>query len=76
MTSMTIVHMAHTCAGCTGQPGSRLYHFGFVDEHNVSIAHGCEHFIRDCYPDNPPPREWLEERAVPHGAACIMPSDY
>ena len=70
-TTITIVHPARTCAGCAGQPGVQLYHFGFDDGHNVSIAHGCEHFIRSCYPDNPPPAEWLAERAVAPGAACI-----
>ncbi len=68
----TIVHPARTCADCTGQPGVQLYHFGFNDGHNVSIAHGCEHFIRSCYPDVPD--EWLVARAAPHGAdCCLMP---
>jgi len=67
-TKIRIVHPPRTCIPCTGQP-VQLYHFGFDDGHNVSIAHGCEHFIRSCYSGGPP-AEWLAERAVPHGADC------
>jgi len=66
-TQIRIVHPPRTCAACTGQP-VQLYHFGFDDGHNVSIAHGCVHFIRGCYPDVPD--EWLAERAVHPGADC------
>jgi hypothetical protein len=74
MTSITIVHPLYLCAGCEGTADVPLYHFAWNDGQNVSIAHGCEHFIRDCYPDDPPPAEWLAERAVEPGADCIMPS--
>jgi hypothetical protein len=69
--AMTIVHPRYTCAEC-GTADVPLYHFGRDDGHNVQIAHRCEHYIRDCYPGNPPPREWLEEGAVTSGADCIL----
>ncbi len=50
MTTATIVHPVRACAPCQAalRDGAdvQLYHFGFSDGHNVSISHGCEHFIR------------------------------
>jgi hypothetical protein len=74
MTStIQIVHPVYNCGDCAG-PDAQLYHFGYNDGHNVSIAHGCEHFIRSCYPDVP--AEWLLARAAPHGADCTLPNPF
>jgi hypothetical protein len=69
-----IIHPRYTCAGC--EPADvPLYHFGRNDGHNVQVAHGCEHYIRDSYPEDPPPREWLERQAVGRDADCILAGD-
>jgi hypothetical protein len=71
---MTIVHHAYACPACEAS-GAQLYHFGRDNGATVEVAHGCEHYIRDSYPDNPPPAEWLAERAVAPDANCRMPGE-
>ena len=60
---MIIVHPQLRLPECT-IAGAPLYHFGRDNGYTVEVAHGCEHYIRDSYPDDPPPREWLESRIV------------
>ncbi len=62
----------YVCAACETAGDVPLYHFGRDNGHSTEIAHGCEHYIHDSYPSDPPPREWLGRNAVPPGASCIM----
>ena len=66
----SIVHATRTCPDCETRTAVQLYHFSFNDGRNVSIAHACEHVIRDCQPDDPPRAEWLAAHAVPPSATC------
>ena len=64
--STTIVHPLYACAECAGT--GPLYHFGRNNGAAVEVAHGCEHMIRDYYPDVP--AEWLAEQVIQPGANC------
>jgi hypothetical protein len=71
-TMARIVHHTYVCGDCEGKD-VRLYHFGRNDGQAVSIAHGCEHYIRDSYPGAAIPDEWLSERVVYPGPDCERP---
>jgi hypothetical protein len=74
-----IVHPEYCCEECAA-PGAiharndsiPLYHFGWNDGHNVSIAHGCEHFVRRCNPGQEAPAGWWDEHLVSADATCHM----
>lgn len=65
---MMIVRPRRLCRDCDAnvREGAeiQLYSFGFNDGQCVDVSHGCEHFLRGCYPDGWPPREWLARQAA------------
>ena len=69
-----IVHATRTCPDCETRTAVQLYHFSFNDGRNVSIAHACEHVIRDCQPDDPPRAEWRPRTPYPQRHLFQQPS--
>ena len=70
-----IVHPTYACRDCEGAD-VQLYHYGRDNGATIEVAHGCAHYIRDSYPDGPPPDEWLAQRAVRAGAGCVPGCDH
>lgn len=68
MTTVRIIHPRYTCGPCE-DADVRLYHFGRDNGATIEVAHGCEHYIRERWPDVP--AWWLAQQAVLRGADCI-----
>jgi hypothetical protein len=70
---MIILHPEYRCGDCERKADVVLYHFGRNNGYDIQICHGCEHYIRDCYPDDPPPDDWLARHLVQPDALCRGP---